>query len=157
MQITEEVKNQICRHALDEYPDECCGIITGHEQGQAVHKCENIQNRLHAEDPAAHPRDARTAYAIERKEFDRIVLSAKQRGEGIIAFYHSHIDHDAYFSVTDVEAQTVFGEPEFPDALHIVISVRDRKLYDIKYFKWDGDKKDFPGFSAPWLKLPEES
>ena len=149
MYLNEEVIAKIYQHALDNYPDECCGIVTGDEQDQSVHYFENIQNRLHADDPEKHPRDAGTAYAIDRKEFDRIVSASQERGEGIIAFYHSHIDHDAYFSVTDVEAQTVFGEPEFPDALHMVVSVRQGQIKEMKYFKWDKNRKDFVGYSSP--------
>jgi hypothetical protein len=37
----------------------------------------------------------------------------------------------------------VFGEPEFPDALHIVISVMNKKIHDIKCFQWNREKQDF--------------
>jgi proteasome lid subunit RPN8/RPN11 len=143
MIITKETIEQIYQHSLQEYPDECCGIVTGDEHSQAAHFCENIQNRLHAEDPERYPRDARTAYVIEREEVEKIIAFAKEQGKGVNAFYHSHVNHEAYFSVTDVEAQTVFGEPEFPDALHIVISVINKKIHDIKCFQWDREKQDF--------------
>ncbi len=130
-------------HALKEYPDECCGIITGDSRRQTVHLCRNIQNRLHAGDPLRYPRDARTAYVIDRGEFDSIISSARRKGEGIIAFYHSHTEHEAYFSEEDFAAQTVFGEPEFPDALHVVISVMNGKIHDMKCFRWDRDLQNF--------------
>ena len=134
---------EMFQHAIETYPDECCGIITGNSTKQTVHSCQNIQNRLYSEDPERHPRDARTAYAIDRKEAGKIYAEAKKNKEDILAFYHSHTDLDAYFSDTDKEVQIVFGEPEFPEAVHIVISVRARKVSDIKCFKWDRDKKDF--------------
>lgn len=143
MIITKKTIEQISQHSLQEYPEECCGIVTGDEHSQTVHVCENIQNRMHAEDPERYPRDARTAYVIEREEVEKIIASAKEQGVGVIAFYHSHINHEAYFSVTDVEAQTVFGEPEFPDALHIVISVMNKKIHDIKCFRWNREKQVF--------------
>ena len=131
------------QHALEEYPHECCGIVTGDGTDQIVHSCENIQNELHAEDPVRYPRDARTAYFIDRKKFENIVATAKTQGKDIIAFYHSHPEHESFFSEEDVAAQTVFGEPEFPDALHIVISVMNRRVNNIKCFKWDRDKLEF--------------
>lgn len=137
MHLHRNVIEKIYRHALEEYPFECCGIVTGNERCQVVHACENIQNKLHAEDPARHPRDARTAYVIERSEFDRIVSSSREQGKSVIGLYHSHAEHEAYFSEEDVAAQTVFGTPEFPDAVHIVVSVMNRKVHDIKCFKWD--------------------
>jgi proteasome lid subunit RPN8/RPN11 len=143
MYLNSKTIDEICKHALKTYPEECCGIVTGAGNNQTVHFCRNIQNRLHAEDPQRYPCDARTAYVIERSEFDRIVSTAKNNGEEIEAFYHSHADHEAYFSVTDVEAQTVLGEPEFPDALHIVVSVINGKIHNIKGFKWEKVKNNF--------------
>jgi [CysO sulfur-carrier protein]-S-L-cysteine hydrolase len=143
MYINKEALELMFQHALEEYPYECCGIITGDEIGQIVHCCENIQNKLHDEDPGRYPRDARTAYLIDRKKFEKIVSTAKTQGKDIIAFYHSHPEHESFFSEEDVAAQTVFGEPEFPDVLHVVISVMNRRVYDIKCFKWDREKKEF--------------
>ena len=143
MKINKDIIDKIYEHSLKEYPDECCGIITGNGEIQTVHLCENIQNRMHAEDPARFPRDARTAYFIDRTAFDSIISSSLKKGEQVLALYHSHAEHEAYFSEEDVAAQTVFGEPEFPEAIHVVISVMDRKIHDLKYFKWDGEKQVF--------------
>ena len=143
MKINKDIIDKIYEHSLKEYPDECCGIITGNGEIQTVHLCENIQNRMHAEDPARFPRDARTAYFIDRTAFDSIISSSLKKGEQVLALYHSHAEHEAYFSEEDVAAQTVFGEPEFPEAIHVVISVMDREIHDLKYFKWDGEKQVF--------------
>ncbi|MBI5739444.1 MAG: M67 family metallopeptidase [Nitrospirae bacterium] len=143
MKLDKDIIEEICKHALETYPEECCGIITGGEHGQTVHRCNNIQNSLHAEDPERFPRDARTAYVIDRKEFEDIIVRAKTQGNEVVAFYHSHPEHEAYFSAEDAAAQTVFGEPEFPDAAHVVVSVIDRKVHDIKCYGWDRDRLDF--------------
>lgn len=143
MKFDKEIIGEIYKHALETYPEECCGIITGSKGAQSFHRCENIQNRLHTEDPELYQRDARTAYVIERSEFNRIISAAKEKNETVIAFYHSHCEHEAYFSEEDFAAQTVFGEPEFPEALHIVVSVMNRKIHAIKCFKWDGSLKLF--------------
>ena len=129
---------EILSHAVREYPFECCGIVTSNGQSHTVHECINIQNALHAEDPERYPRDARTAYTIDRARADEIFTAAARGGRRILAFYHSHPDHDAYFSDEDEAAQCVFGEPEFPQALHIVVSVRMGMINAIKCFRWDG-------------------
>ena len=141
--ISREAMDRISDHAEREYPDECCGIVTQDSERQTVHECENIQNRLHNDDPVTHIRDARTAYVIDRGEAEAIFSSAKERGDKVMAFYHSHTDHDAYFSETDEAAQTVFGEPEFPDALHIVVSVKNGKTSHFRAFIWDGKEMAF--------------
>ncbi|MBI4697374.1 MAG: M67 family metallopeptidase [Nitrospirae bacterium] len=143
MYLNNKVIEEISLHALKTYPEECCGIVTGNDDRQTAHPCLNIQNSLHAEDPGRYPRDARTAYTIDRKEIADIVSLAKQKGEGIIAFYHSHPEHDPYFSQDDKDAQTVFGEPEWPDTFQVVVSVKAGKIHDMKCYKWDREKKDF--------------
>lgn len=143
MMLAKETVEKIYEHALQEYPFECCGVVTGNADDQKVHLCENVQNRLHSEDPARFPRDAKTAYFIERSEFNRIISTANENGDEIVALYHSHADHEAYFSEEDFAAQTVFGEPEFPDALHVVVSVVNKKINGIKCFKWDRDIGNF--------------
>ncbi len=146
MYLDKKVIEEIFKHALETYPEECCGILTGNKDEQTVHFCQNIQNRLHMENPGRYPRDAQTAYAIDRKEAEGIYSKAKDCGEEVIAFYHSHADHDAYFSDMDKEVQTVFGEPEFPDTAHVVISVKGKEIKGLKFFRWDKDEKDFIAF-----------
>ena len=143
MRLTKNTIEEIFRHACESYPDECCGIVTSSEQEQTAHKCENIQNRLHAEDPLSFPRDARTAYFIERSKVDAIVSEAKQQGMAVAAFYHSHPEHEAFFSTEDLAAQTVFGEPEFPDAVQIVVSVKNGRVHDMKCFLWSRERQVF--------------
>jgi proteasome lid subunit RPN8/RPN11 len=143
MKLNKETIEKIKQHALQEYPEECCGIVTADKSKQSVHLCKNIQNRLHKEDPAGYPRDARTAYMIERDEFDKVITTARGNGEAIIALYHSHPEHEAYFSEEDHAAQTVFGEPEFPDAVHVIISVINKKIQEIRCFKWNRETGTF--------------
>jgi len=138
IRVKREIIDEICSHAIQEYPFECCGLVTGDEDHQVLRRMKNIQNELHAQDPVKYPRDARTAYFIDRSEFDRTINDAIGSGHKIIAFYHSHTDHDAYFSEEDVAGQTVFGEPEFPDALHLVVSVKKGEIHGIKCYRWDG-------------------
>jgi proteasome lid subunit RPN8/RPN11 len=143
MRLTQEAIDMISKHAIGEYPSECCGIVTGAEAVPRVHALVNIQERLHAEDPGTHPRTSREAYAVDRNEVERIIGEAADKGESILAFYHSHIDCGAYFSPMDKEVQTVFGEPEFPDAVHVVVSVQQGAIHEIKGYLWDGRKEDF--------------
>ncbi len=133
----------ISKQAIAEYPSECCGIVTGTPTSQHVHPCRNRQDELHALDPEQHPRTSREAYDIDRREMERIFAEAAAAGEQVICFYHSHIDCGAYFSQMDKEVLTVFGEPEFPKAVHVVISVQNGKIAEMSGYRWDGDKRDF--------------
>ena len=107
----------------------------------------NVQNRLHAADPAQHPRDARTAYHMDARELFEVNRVADQPGWWIVCFYHSHPQHDAYFSPTD-RAQALWGdppdaEPAYPGVAWLVLSVYDRRLRDVQAYAWDETARDF--------------
>ena len=125
LQLGKRELERIYKQAADEYPAECCGILSraGGEQDVRVHPCENIQDRLHAEDPEKHPRDARIAYFIEPQELYDIISAAERSGGSVAGFYHSHIDCDAYFSDEDKERAMVWDEPAYPEAVYLVVSL----------------------------------
>ncbi len=134
------------QHALDDYPDECCGIVIGNpadNERDKLFRCTNIQNKLHAMDPAAHPRDAKTAYFIDEKELLHITREAQDEGLVIKLFYHSHPEHDAYFSEEDVRRALFFDEPAYPDARYLVISVYNKDIKEQALFEWSDASKTF--------------
>jgi [CysO sulfur-carrier protein]-S-L-cysteine hydrolase len=141
--LTAKSIEAVTKQAIAEYPSECCGIVTGTATSQRVHPCRNRQDELHAKDPEQHPRTSREAYDIDRNEMERIFSDAAAKNEQVVCFYHSHIDCGAYFSKMDREVLTVFGEPEFPEAVHVVVSVQDRQVREISGYRWDGAKQDF--------------
>jgi proteasome lid subunit RPN8/RPN11 len=143
MHFAREIIDAIFKQAAAEYPSECCGIVTGTSEHQRLHPLINIQEKLHADDPETHPRTSRNAYAVNRNELERVLADAASKGESVLAFYHSHIDCDAYFSLMDKEVQTVFGEPEYPSAVQVVVAVKEKKVCGIKGYLWDRKKQDF--------------
>jgi proteasome lid subunit RPN8/RPN11 len=48
-------------------------------------------------------------YHIDPKELIRIQREGRERGEDIVGFYHSHPDHPAQWSVTDLAEAHWFG------------------------------------------------
>jgi proteasome lid subunit RPN8/RPN11 len=133
----------ICLHAQESFPEECCGVILITDGVEKAHRITNIQNAMHANDPQSYPRDATIAYFMEPKEL-LAVLREVDNGKAILkAFYHSHPNHDAYFSAED-KARALFGdEPSYPDAVYVVISVYDRAVRTIRAYIWEEGKKDF--------------
>ncbi|MBI4379086.1 MAG: M67 family metallopeptidase [Nitrospinae bacterium] len=131
-------------HAIQDYPNECCGIVSGDGKGFAiVHKCKNIQNELHGKDPVRYTRDARTAYYIDPRELIDIFHDAEKKGLKIIAFYHSHPNHAAYFSQEDRDLAMFGDEPSYPDAEYIVVSLFNESVNEVASFKWDDSQRDF--------------
>src|SRR5271170_2897408 len=136
---------QIVAQAEREFPFECCGFIIGDDTVEEVRPITNIQNRSHAEDPVAFARDARTAFLMEPREHLAVMNEIDRRRLRLSAVYHSHPDHDAYFSATDRAQACSFdpGEPDYPDTVYIVISVRGAKFARAAAFRWDPAAKDF--------------
>ena len=135
----------IVAQAEREFPFECCGFIIGDDSVEEVRPITNIQNRKHAEDPAAFPRDARTAFLMEPKEHLAVMNDVDRRKLELRVVYHSHPDHDAYFSATDRAQACSFDpdEPDYPDTVYIVISIRDGKFARAAAFAWDTAAKEF--------------
>jgi proteasome lid subunit RPN8/RPN11 len=141
----------VVAQAEREFPFECCGFIIGDDASSRVEAIEevrpitNIQNRKHAEDPVAFARDARTAFLMEPSEHLAVLNEVDFRQLKLIAVYHSHPDHDAYFSATDRAQACSFdpGEPDYPDTVHIVFSVRAGKFARAAVFRWDPSARGF--------------
>ena len=151
MAITELDLKEIFAHAKEGYPDEVCGVVIGKPgdpKRNAVHRCANLANQYHQEDPVRFPRDARTAYIMDPKGLLRIQAEADAAGLDFIVFYHSHTDHDAYFSKTDRDLALFNGEPLWPGAQYLVVSVRNWIIEDFKIFIWDSLIKDFRDVDA---------
>lgn len=136
--IAATVLNELCRHALDAIPEECCGLITGTEKEvfTTVRRITNVMTRMHVADEASFPRDARTGYYMAETEYLSAQHEAEQRGERVTAVYHSHVDADAYLSPED----RVFAESPifpFPGAFQIVLSVIGDRVKDAAIFEMD--------------------
>jgi len=145
MILTAEEMAQVRAQAEAEYPAECCGVLL--RQGSApgdrlLLPCRNIQDELHAKDPARHPRDSRTAYFIDPK--DLLAIGRREaQGYAVAVIYHSHVDAGAYFSPTDKRNALINGEPAYPHALYLVLSVMAGKAVDARAFAWDPRSLDF--------------
>jgi proteasome lid subunit RPN8/RPN11 len=146
LELTCTAFNAIASHAQETYPEECCGVILSDGGGSdEVCRLSNIQNVLHEKDPETFPRDARTAYTMDYRALDTVLSDAERKGLKIKAFYHSHPDHDAYFSAEDKAFATPFGEPTYPETAQIVISVREGIVANVGVYKWNAAIDDFVG------------
>ena len=145
MILSEEEWARVREQAEAEYPAECCGVLltrSGPEPHRLLLPCRNVQNELHAKDPERHPRDARTAYFIDPKD---LLAIGRREGQGyeVEVIYHSHIDAGAYFSATDKQNALMNGEPFYPTATYVVVSVMEGVVADIRAFVWQVAAREF--------------
>ena len=137
--------DRIIAQAEREFPYECCGFIIGNHSIEEVRAIANIQNTQHAKDPQAFPRDARTAFLMDPKEHLAVMREIDERKLALKIVYHSHPDHEAYFSETDRRQACSFepGYPDYPETAYLVMSIMGGKFHRAAAFIWDEPKKEF--------------
>jgi len=132
----------IRRQAIEEYPEESCGVILARGDERRLQRCRNVQNELHARDPQRHPRPARTAYHIDPQDLLRIGR-LESEGFGVAVIYHSHVDAGAYFSETDRRQALIDDEPTYPGTTYLVTAVVAGRVEATTAFRWDPAGRDF--------------
>jgi proteasome lid subunit RPN8/RPN11 len=96
LRISQRELDALRRHGEQTYPYECCGVLLGGVEGddrvvRQVAPCVNTR--------ADRPQDR---YDIDPRELVKIQRQARERGLDIVGFYHSHPDHPARWSATDL-------------------------------------------------------
>jgi len=142
MLVAPEELEAIRRQALEEYPEESCGVIVARGDERRLLRCRNVQNDLHARDPERNPRTARTAYHIDPQDLLRIGR-LESEGFGVACIYHSHVDAGAYFSETDRRQALMDGEPTYPGTSYLVTSVVAGRVEATTAFQWDETRHEF--------------
>ena len=103
MKIDKERYDAVRRHGEETYPHECCGVLLGQIDGD-IKTVTTTARAGNTRTDSAHNR-----YNIDPKELIRIQREGRDRGEDIVGFYHSHPDHPARWSVTDLGEAHWFG------------------------------------------------
>jgi proteasome lid subunit RPN8/RPN11 len=104
LRITSKDYEAIRRHGEETYPYECCGVLLGTMDDDGARIVTSTAPCGNTRSDSAHNR-----YNIDPKELVRIQREGRSRGEDIIGFYHSHPDHPAQWSSTDLAEAHWFG------------------------------------------------
>jgi proteasome lid subunit RPN8/RPN11 len=108
MRISKSLIDEIVAHAVEDAPNECCGMLAG---------SDGVATRVHrARNAFASP----LRYEIHPQDQFRITMEIEERGEEIAAIYHSHTRSPAYPSQTDVNLAA-----NWPDPLYVICSLAD--------------------------------
>jgi proteasome lid subunit RPN8/RPN11 len=122
------------KHGEETYPHECCGVFLGQIEDDGTRTVTSIARAGNTRTDSAHNR-----YNIDPKDLIRIQREGRDRGEDIIGFYHSHPDHPAQWSSTDLAEAHWFG------CSYVITSVEKGKAVLTNSFELTGsdetDKK----------------
>ncbi len=96
LRIPQSALEDLRRHGEETYPNECCGVLLGRLEGEvrrasSIARCGNTRSD-----------SPQNRYNIDPKELIRTQREARERGEDVVGFYHSHPDHPARWSATDL-------------------------------------------------------
>lgn len=142
LRLARAALDDMLAHARASHPKECCGAVIERDGRDHVRRFTNVQDRLHAEDPAAYPRGAETAYYPDQKEFYAVLREGEKPGARLKVFYHSHTRVGAYFSGEDRAKAMFDDEPSYPDVTWVVVS-DSRTPGEARAFHWDDGRRDF--------------
>src|SRR4051794_30552020 len=117
MRIPQSLLDELIAHALEDAPNECCGMVGSREgEAQVVHRARNA---------AASP----LRYEIEGMEQYRIQSAIEDAGMELGAIYHSHTRSDPYPSQTDINLAF------YPESLYVIVGVKDRDAPEVKAYR----------------------
>lgn len=116
LKIPNALYNRLRKHGEASYPHECCGVLVGQFDeggGKVVMKSVKCGN-TRTDSPA-------NRYHISPSELVRIQREALLAGHDIVGFYHSHPDHPARWSPTDL------AEAHWTGCSYVITSVEQKR------------------------------
>ena len=130
LKIPRTLLDQLRQHGEATYPDECCGVLVGEfdEAGgkavKAVVPCGNTRT------DSPHNR-----YHISPAELVRIQRDALRAGNDVVGFYHSHPDHPARWSATDL------AEAHWTGCSYVITSIEKGRAVLTNSFLLEGPEE----------------
>ncbi len=143
VRIPEHLLEAIRQYGERTYPHECCGFLLGTWEGDVLHvqQIKTIEN--------AYEETARTRrYLIRPEDYIQTEREALEQGLDIVGTFHSHPDHPARPSVTDL------AEATFPDFLYMIVSVYRGHARELTAWKLAPDRETFESVTINQEVLP---
>jgi len=125
-ELAADAEAEIRRHGTETYPHECCGALIA--SGGTIVEAFPLPNTT-AEGP-------RRRFLIGPNDYRLAEGRAQARGGTLAGFYHSHPDHPARPSETDL-AQA------WPNLTYIIVAVRDGRPEDLRFWRLREDRSGF--------------
>lgn len=103
LRVSHSAWEALRKHGEEAYPHESCGVLVGRSEGEArlvaaAVRCGNTRTD-----------SPQNRYGIDPREILRVAREARPQGWDVVGFYHSHPDHPAQPSATDLAEAHWFG------------------------------------------------
>lgn len=120
------VDEAIRRHAMADYPDECCGALIG--RGDRIIDAFALPNTTD-EGP-------RRRFLVRPEDYRAAEARAATVGAELLGFYHSHPDHPAVPSTYDLDHA-------WPSFAYVIVSVVNGESRDLRSWRLRADRSGF--------------
>jgi proteasome lid subunit RPN8/RPN11 len=143
LRLTKAVYDAIRAHGEETYPQECCGALLGrpNSDGWSIEASIKAGN---ARIDSAHNR-----YQISPGELVKIERESRHRGLSIAGFYHSHPDHPAQWSQTDLD------EAHWIGCSYVITAVENGKAAATRSFRLEGETEENKRFETEPIEVQD--
>ena len=117
MEIPAEIRDAMVQHALEEDPNECCGVLAG--SGGLVLQHYRVTNT----------EKSPYRYSMDGRELNQVLREIDNNGWEMQVIYHSHTHSPAYPSNTDVRLAA-----NWPDPYYLLVSLMDKQSPNVRLF-----------------------
>jgi proteasome lid subunit RPN8/RPN11 len=131
LKISKAMWNELREHGEETYPHECCGVLIGEHRDDGnkvvskVVRCGNTRSD-----------SPQNRYQIAPAEIAKIQRNAMLEELDIVGFYHSHPDHPARWSPTDL------AEAHWTECSYVITSVERGQAVLTNSFRLLGAEDD---------------
>ena len=127
--LHDEAKKIMSKHAQNDFPDECCGFLYGHEnENRIIELAVPVENKKEG--------DKKRRFEISSIDYMKAEQKALINKIDLLGVYHSHPQHPALASEHDLKQAMPFFS-------YIILSVMDGKVDDIKSWKLNEENTAF--------------
>jgi [CysO sulfur-carrier protein]-S-L-cysteine hydrolase len=123
IEIPTALRDEMVEHALREFPNEACGLLSGSwAEGDTGARLNGsvppaLADRFH---PMTNADASPVTYRLDAREQLKVTEEIEDAGRELVGIVHSHTHSEAYPSETD--RQQAF----YPDAHYLLVSLLDR-------------------------------
>lgn len=132
MITSESVLDAIRQHGTDAYPEEGCGFLLGTVTDDGTNRVVTLHR---ATNRRAENRTHR--YELTADDYREADAAAREQDLDVVGVYHSHPDHPAEPSETDLDEAT------FPGFTYAIVSVHDGTPENLTAWTLAPDRSEF--------------
>ena len=132
MIATLNILDAIRKHGADAYPEEGCGFLLGTVTEDGENRVTTIRRADNQEDEQRTRR-----YQLTSEDYRQADEAAREQGLDVVGVYHSHPDHPAEPSETDLDEAT------FPGYTYVIVAVHDGTPEAVTAWTLAPDRSEF--------------